>query len=221
MLKGLAAELGVERQVCFAGWVSDTDSFYHAIDINTLTSLSETFPYSLTEGARAALPTIASRVGGVPYLIEHGVHGLLFEAGDADTLARHLITLAKDPTLRQHLGERLYQRGREDFSLESTLERQLNIYETILRRQSRKKAAGTAPWYAAPTAGATPVTTPSWRPLSPSCARSTRISPSGCSPATRTTPASPTGSTPSTPLPSPASCGGCAKPTSTSTAAAP
>ena len=82
MLKGLAAELGVERQVCFAGWVSDTDSFYHAIDINTLTSLSETFPYSLTEGARAALPTIASRVGGVPYLIEHGVHGLLFEAGD-------------------------------------------------------------------------------------------------------------------------------------------
>ena len=138
-LTALAAELGVERQVCFAGWVSDTDSFYHAIDINTLTSLSETFPYSLTEGARAALPTIASRVGGVPYLIEHGVHGLLFEAGDADTLARHLITLAKDPTLRQHLGERLYQRGREDFSLESTLERQLNIYETILRRQSRKK----------------------------------------------------------------------------------
>ncbi len=219
MLKGLAAELGVERQVCFAGWVSDTDSFYHAIDINTLTSLSETFPYSLTEGARAALPTIASRVGGVPYLIEHGVHGLLFEAGDADTLARHLITLAKDPTLRQHLGAAL-SAGQGGFFLESTLERQLNIYETILRRQSRKKGrrdgAGMRP-----TAGATPVTTPSCRPLSPSCARSTRTSPSGCSPATRTTPASPTGSTPSTPLPSPASCGGCAKPTSTSTAAAP
>lgn len=115
MLKGLAAELGVERQVCFAGWVSDTDSFYHAIDINTLTSLSETFPYSLTEGARAALPTIASRVGGVPYLIEHGVHGLLFEAGDADTLARHLITLAKDPTLRQHLGGAALSAGQGGF----------------------------------------------------------------------------------------------------------
>ncbi len=72
MLKELAAELGVEDSVCFAGWVSDTDSFYHAIDINTLTSLSETFPYALTEGARAGLPTVASRVGGVPYLIEHG-----------------------------------------------------------------------------------------------------------------------------------------------------
>ena len=139
MLKKLSAELGVERQVCFAGWITDTDSFYHAIDINTLTSLSETFPYSLTEGARASLPTVASRVGGVPYLIEHGVHGLLFEAGDAQALARHLVILARDPDLRAHMGQRLYQRARQDFSLESTLERQLTIYRTILRRQERKK----------------------------------------------------------------------------------
>lgn len=137
MLKGLAAQLGVEKQVCFAGWVSDTDSFYNAIDINTLTSLSETFPYALTEGARAGLPTVASRVGGVPYLIEHGITGLLFEPGDAEALGRHLAALAADPVLRAHLGERLYEKAKTDFSLESTLQRQLHIYETILRRQSR------------------------------------------------------------------------------------
>ena len=138
MLKDLAGQLGVSRQVCFAGWITDTDSFYHALDINTLTSLSETFPYSLTEGARAGLPTVASRVGGVPYLIEHGIHGLLFEAGDDDTLSRHLIALAQDPELRLHMGQRLYQRAKEDYSLESTLQRQLTIYETVLRRQARK-----------------------------------------------------------------------------------
>ena len=130
MLKSLARELGVAEQVCFAGWVTDTDSFYNALDINTLTSLSETFPYSLTEGARAGLPTVASRVGGVPYLIEHGVHGFLFEAGDYQALARHLITLAQDPELRRHIGQRLYQRAREDYSLESTLQRQLSIYHS-------------------------------------------------------------------------------------------
>ncbi len=138
LLKGLARELGVEDQVCFAGWITDTDSFYNALDINTLTSLSETFPYSLTEGARAGLPTVASRVGGVPYLIEHGIHGFLFEAGDAETLSRHLVTLAKDPDLRRHMGQRLYQRAKEDYSLESTLQRQLTIYESILRRQNRQ-----------------------------------------------------------------------------------
>ena len=137
MLKQLAADLHVDRAVCFAGWVNDTDSFYHALDVNTLTSLSETFPYALTEGARAGLPTVASRVGGVPYLIEHGITGLLFEPGDAEALGRHLSALAADATLRAHLGRRLYEKARDDFSLESTLKRQLTIYETILRRRAR------------------------------------------------------------------------------------
>ncbi|WP_251445908.1 polysaccharide pyruvyl transferase CsaB [Vermiculatibacterium agrestimuris] len=138
LLKKLSADLGVAGAVCFAGWVSDTDSFYNALDINTLTSLSETFPYSVTEGARASLPIVASRVGGIPYLIDHGVNGFLFEAGDAGALARHLVTLAQDKALREHMGHRLYEKGRTQFSLESTLERQLEIYRTILRRKARK-----------------------------------------------------------------------------------
>ncbi|HIR84006.1 MAG TPA: polysaccharide pyruvyl transferase CsaB [Candidatus Galloscillospira excrementavium] len=136
-LRALARELGVAEEVCFAGWVTDTDSFYHALDINTLTSLSETFPYALTEGARAALPTVASRVGGVPYLIDHGVNGYLFEAGDAGALSRYLVTLAEDPELRRRMGQRLYQKAEADYSLESTCRRQLEIYDTILRRQAR------------------------------------------------------------------------------------
>ena len=136
-LKTLAKTLGVDKQVCFAGWLSDVDSFYHAIDINTLTSLSETFPYSLTEGARASLPTIASRVGGVPYLIDHGANGLLFEAGNADALAAHMVTLADDPTLRHRLGTNLYQKAKQVYSLDATIARQIEIYQTVLRRSAR------------------------------------------------------------------------------------
>ena len=132
-LKKLARELGVQREVCFAGWVSDTNSFYHAIDINTLTSISETFPYALTEGARVSLPTVSSKVGGVGYLINHGYNGYLFDAGDAKALAGHLLTLARDPALRKVLGERLYEKGAREFSLEATTRRQKEIYETILR----------------------------------------------------------------------------------------
>ena len=139
-LKKMCASLGVSDVVCFAGWLNDVDSFYHAIDVNTLTSLSETFPYSLTEGARAALPTIASRVGGVPYLIDHGVNGLLFEAGDVDALAEHLAALAGDAGLRQRLGQRLYQKAREEYSIETTISRQMEIYEAVLRKQARPHA---------------------------------------------------------------------------------
>ena len=138
-LTALAKELGVADKVCFAGWVSDVDSFYHAIDINTLTSLSETFPYSITEGARAGLPTISSRVGGVPYLIEHGITGLLFEPGDVDTLAKHLETLGKDGGLRRGLGQRLYDKAKREYSIQHTIDKQEAIYTTILRRQDKPK----------------------------------------------------------------------------------
>lgn len=139
-LKRLAGQLGVADTVCFAGWLTDVDSFYHAIDVNTLTSLSETFPYSLTEGARAGLPTIASRVGGVPYLIDHGVNGLLFEAGDVDALAAHMAALAADPGLRARLGRRLYQKAKEEYSIGATIQRQVEIYEAILRKQARPRS---------------------------------------------------------------------------------
>ena len=136
-LRALAAQLLPPEVYHFCGWIKDVDTFYNALDINTLTSLSETFPYALTEGARAGLPTVSSRVGGVPYLIDHGVNGLLFEAGDPDGLAKHLVALAQDATLRKHLGARLHQKGVEEYSLESTVARQLEIYNIILRRKAR------------------------------------------------------------------------------------
>ncbi len=138
-LKELAARLGQSDAICFAGWVSDTASFFGALDINTLTSLSETFAYALTEGARFALPTVASRVGGVPYLIDHGVNGLMFEAKDHEALARCLSDLALSPELRKRLGGRLLEKARRDFSLERTIQRQLEIYDVILRRHKKPR----------------------------------------------------------------------------------
>lgn len=137
MLKALAAQLGVEDRVHFLGWLSDTDSFYSAIDINTLTSLSETFPYALTEGARFHLATVSSRVGGVPKLIDNGVSGLLFDAGDAQGLAKALVALAESPELRSRCAEKLYEKTRRLYSLDTTCRTQLEIYRTILRRRSR------------------------------------------------------------------------------------
>ncbi|MGM9663145.1 MAG: polysaccharide pyruvyl transferase CsaB [Oscillospiraceae bacterium] len=138
-LQALARELGVEDRVCFAGWISGgMDRFYHALDVNTLTSLSETFPYVLTEGARHRLATVASRVGGIPQLIDHGVSGMLFPAGDDEALGRCLKELAEDEALRRRLGGALYEKASRRFSLENTIETQLHIYDEILRRYHRR-----------------------------------------------------------------------------------
>ncbi|MBQ3216506.1 MAG: polysaccharide pyruvyl transferase CsaB [Oscillospiraceae bacterium] len=136
-IRALAAQLCPEGTVTFAGWVKDMNSFYNALDVNLLTSLSETFPYALTEGARMCCATISSAVGGVPDLIDNGINGFLFTPRDAETLAKHMIRLAQDATLREKMGQALYEKTRREFSLEAMVEKQKQIYATLLRRKAR------------------------------------------------------------------------------------
>ena len=139
-LGNLAKELGVEKEVTFAGWISGgMDRFYSALDINVLTSLSETFPYALTEGARFHLATVATAVGGIPYLIDQDVNGYLFAPGDAEDLGRRLAALGMDDALRRDMGEKLYAKASRDFSIQKTVDTQLRIYQEILRRSRRER----------------------------------------------------------------------------------
>ena len=139
-LEALASELGIRERVCFAGWVTDMAGFYRAIDINALTSLSETFPYAVTEGARSRRCIVSSRVGGVPALVRDGETGLLFDPGDAETLAAHLSALAASPEMRERLGEALYRKAKEEFSAEATCRRQIAIYRQILHTEERMRS---------------------------------------------------------------------------------
>ena len=139
-LEDLAKELGVEKEVTFAGWISGgMDRFYSALDVNALTSLSETFPYALTEGARFHLATVATAVGGIPYLIDQDVNGYLFTPGDWQSLGHYLAALGNDDALRHEMGEKLYEKASSKFSIQSTVDTQLHIYEEIIRRHNRPK----------------------------------------------------------------------------------
>lgn len=140
MLKGLCDELGISDKVCFAGWLENMAVYYSLVDINTICSLSETFPYAVTEAARAKIPTVASRVGGLPKLIIPEETGLLFEPNDNETFAKHLLRLANDDELRLKLGNAVYEKAKAEFSTENTCSTQLKIYESVLRRYRRKKS---------------------------------------------------------------------------------
>ncbi len=140
-LEALTAELGIEERVCFAGWISTAqmDRFYAALDVNALTSVSETFPYALTEGARFHLATVSTAVGGIPHLIDNGVNGFLFSPGDHQALGRCLARLGTDDQLRREMGEKLYAKASTQFSIQRTVDTQLEIYRQILRRHNRPR----------------------------------------------------------------------------------
>ena len=139
-LEALAEELGVRGAVTLAGWLDVMEEFYSALDINTLSSLSETFPYALTEGAAYRLPTVASAVGGIPRLIEDGKTGFLFAPGDWEKLGARLAQLASDPGLRERLGAAVHERAAREFSVEATCREQRDVYEEILEREARGRS---------------------------------------------------------------------------------
>ena len=136
-IKALAAELCPAGTVHFAGWVGDMNSFYHALDVNLLTSISETFSYAITEGARMRCATICTPVGGLPKVVIDGETGFLVGVGDVDTLAQRMTELAFDGKLRAKLGCAIYEKVRAEFSVEAMTARQEEIYRSVLNRKRR------------------------------------------------------------------------------------
>ncbi len=130
--------LGLEDHVFFLGWITDSYEFLSNIDINVLSSLSETFPYSILEGVRVKRATIATNVGGIPDLIENGVNGYLFNPGDADQLAEYILELAGNKEKREAMSEKLFEKASTQFSLDNMCRTQLNIYRSIAQRSGSK-----------------------------------------------------------------------------------
>jgi L-malate glycosyltransferase len=75
---------------------------------------------------------IASRVGGNPELVEHGVTGLLFPAGDSAGLAAALEALIADPSLREHLGRNAAESIRARFGAARSVAVMEQVYERYL-----------------------------------------------------------------------------------------
>jgi glycosyltransferase involved in cell wall biosynthesis len=102
----LEAEAGrsLEGRVRFLGWVSDLPALYAALDVVVLTSLAEGTPVALIEALAAGRAVVATNVGGVEDVVEHGRTGYLAPSGDAEGLARAVLSLLEEPELRARMG---------------------------------------------------------------------------------------------------------------------
>lgn len=139
-LVSLAKDLGAEDRIRFLGFERDIYAFYNVIDINTLTSLSESFPYSMLEGAAMGKPMAASDVGGISSLVINGETGFLFESGDYRMLAEKIILLADDAELRKKLGDGIRKRAVTYFSADRFAADHIKIYSSIIKdHKSAKK----------------------------------------------------------------------------------
>lgn len=116
----------LERRVREAGWSNDVrfwgkvansemDAIYGETDVLLLPSITpENQPVCITEAMAAGIPVIASRLGGIPELVEDGKTGFLFRAGDATDLATKMTAFLTDPALLGELGEKAQEKIRDN-----------------------------------------------------------------------------------------------------------
>jgi glycosyltransferase involved in cell wall biosynthesis len=102
-LRAIVEELALEDAVTFTGFRSDIPEIMSAIDVFAMPSHEEPYGMVYTEALAMGTAVVASRSGGVPEFIEHGVTGLLATPGDVDELARMLERLLVDPVERERL----------------------------------------------------------------------------------------------------------------------
>ncbi len=136
-LHALAAGLGVAGSIRFLGTRTDIPELLAALDVAVNSSDYEGSPLSVMEFMSAGKAIVATRVGGVPDLLEGGVHGLLVEPGDPAALAGALRRLLGDPDLRRRLGQAARERQQREFTLEAMVDRVEALYEDLFARTTR------------------------------------------------------------------------------------
>lgn len=141
-LREIAHDLGVTESITFLGMRADVPDLLGAIDVAVLSSDFEGSPLSVMEYMAAGKPVVATRVGGVPDLVEEGVTGLLVDPRDPDGLAAAILDLLGDPARATAMGEAGRERQRREFSIEATARRVGELYEELLAA----RAGGYSAW---------------------------------------------------------------------------
>jgi glycosyltransferase involved in cell wall biosynthesis len=116
-LKGFVRDHGLASSVTFTGAVGNVEDYLKAADLFVLPSDSEALPLALIEAMACALPVIATRVGGIPDVVDDGVDGRLIEAGDEARLEAALEQLLADPAARAALARAARAKAEAGFSI--------------------------------------------------------------------------------------------------------
>jgi glycosyltransferase involved in cell wall biosynthesis len=134
-LERLAAQVGVSERIHFLGARphADMPGLLSSADLAVFPSLMEATSVAALESMACELPVAASRVGGLPQIVDERV-GALFEPADPGSLAREVIRLLEDPRLRE-LGTTARRNVVERWSNERLVDRHLTIYEEVIARR--------------------------------------------------------------------------------------
>ena len=133
-MKKLHGELGLGDRFIFAGYQKNVGSFLKLFDIFVLASKTEGLGTSLLDAQSIGLPIVATSAGGIPEVVGDDDSGLLVPPRDHTRLAEAILALIDDESRRRKLGVNGLRSVRE-FDITKTVERNIDLYEELLREE--------------------------------------------------------------------------------------
>ena len=137
-LKNLTQELGIQDRVQFLGSrrQEELPIYYGAADVVVMPSYAETFGMVALEAMACARPVLASRVGGLAYLVQDGKTGYHVQEGRPNELAQRLVELLSNSELRERMGEAA-RKVAEKYLWSKTAGEIIELYKTIVKLKIR------------------------------------------------------------------------------------
>lgn len=139
-LEAMAATFGLQDSVHFLGEIASAQigSYLAGCSMLILASRQEPFGNVVLEGMAAGRPVIATRVGGVPELLQHGQNGLLVAKDDPEALANSILRLLTDRELAERLGREGASRSR-NYSFSQQAQQLVSLCNRVIGRRSRNR----------------------------------------------------------------------------------
>ncbi|NOT44864.1 MAG: N-acetyl-alpha-D-glucosaminyl L-malate synthase BshA [Acidobacteria bacterium] len=134
MAQRMARELGFASLVHAVGAQEEVLPLMSSADVFLLPSAQESFGLAALEAMSCGVPVVASAVGGLPEVIEHGVSGFLHPPAALDDMAESAVAVLRDPELRCRIGEAASRRVRERFSAERVVPMYEACYAGVVAR---------------------------------------------------------------------------------------
>lgn len=131
-LKQLAAALGLNGAVIWAGFRRDVADLLRLCHVFVLPSCDEPFGRALVEAMATGKPVVAVRSGGVPEVVTDGESGLLVEPGDIGGLSAAIVRLLAEPGLARDLGEAAWRRANRHFPVTRVAREVEEVYDELL-----------------------------------------------------------------------------------------
>jgi glycosyltransferase involved in cell wall biosynthesis len=122
----------LEKHVVLPGFRHDVIGCIKAFDVFVMSSVSEGLGTSLLDAMACSKPIVATRVGGIPEVVEDEVSGLLVPPRDHRALAAAIVRQLHDPGLGRRLAAAAFQRVREQFNVERMVAETAAVYERVV-----------------------------------------------------------------------------------------